>query len=63
MALSAASRRKIKERKMGGENGGRDTEGKLRRRRRRRATESEWKVREDRKRGRTGGDECAAISS
>lgn len=60
VALSAASRRKIRERKMGGENGGWDTEGKLRRRR---ATESEWKVREDRKKGRTGGDECAAISS
>lgn len=41
--------------------GGWDTEGKLRRRRR--ATESEWKVREDRKRGRAGGDECAAVSS
>lgn len=43
------------------ENGGWDREGKLRGRWR--ATESEWKVREDRKREKAGGDECAAISS
>lgn len=44
---------KNKGRRMDGEMGGWDTEGKLKRRRR--ATESEWKVREDSKRRRAGG--------
>lgn len=66
MALSAASRRKINGRKTDGEEGGMGYRGQTeeeRRERERGGTESEKKVREDRKRGRAGGDECAAIPS
>lgn len=63
MALSAASRRKINGRKMDGENGGMGYRGQTEEEERERGTESEKKVREDRKRRRAGGDECAAISS
>lgn len=64
MALSAASRRKINGGKMDGENGGMGYRGQTEEEEEReRGRESEKKVREGRKRGRAGGDECAAISS